>query len=147
MWFEEFVIGKRTEIGAYTFTADDVIAFARAYDPQPQSLEGPAPIVSGWHLCAIWMKLVIAGRATRGGKEEENRSGVSPGFLDLEWPADVRAGETIRFSMTVSEKIELRSKRDWGLVRSTNEARNEAGELVMRFTGQGFVGRKPTGRT
>jgi acyl dehydratase len=152
MWFEDIVIGARSEIGTYTFTEEEIIAFARKYDPQPYHIDKEAAarshfgglIASGWHTAATWMKLVIRHRDnTRGPQTQTVRSGVSPGFRELKWLKPVRPGMTLRFSTMVAEKIELRSRPEWGLIRSRNEAIDETGELVMSFIGQGLVARRP----
>jgi hypothetical protein len=43
----------------------------------------------------------------------------------------------------LAEKIELKSRPEWGLIRSRNEAVDENGDLVMSFIGQGLVARRP----
>jgi acyl dehydratase len=151
-WFEDIVIGTRAEIGSYTFTEEEIIAFARKYDPQPYHIDKEAAarshfgglIASGWHTAATWMKLVIRHRdKTRASDTQTVRSGVSPGFRELKWLKPVRPGMTLRFSTTLAEKIELKSRPEWGLIRSRNEAVDENGELVMSFIGQGLVARRP----
>ncbi len=70
MWFEDFPLGKKIVLGSYTFTEENILAFAQKYDPQPfhvdkaaaeQSIYGGL-IASGWHTAAVWMKLMIASR-------------------------------------------------------------------------------------
>jgi acyl dehydratase len=151
-YWEDIEIGARRELGRYTFTADEIIAFAKKYDPQIFHLDPQAAkhtvfgglIASGWHTVAVWMKLAIAGRAQE--KQEDRgvlRAGVSPGFQDLRWLKPVRPGMTLTYSSEISGRIESRSRPEWGLVFSRNEARDESGALVMSFTGKGFVQRRP----
>lgn len=150
-WFEDIAIGAHKELGNYTFTQEEIIAFAMKYDPQPIHTDPEAGkrsaygsiIASGLHTASTWMKLVIASRAKPEQSGEMLRSGVSPGFRDLKWSKPVKPGTTLRFSTTVIEKIELKSKPQWGLVRSRNEAIDETGDVAMSFIGQGFVARKP----
>jgi acyl dehydratase len=150
MYFEDIIIGTRTELGTWTFTEDDIIRFATQFDPQPFHIDRDAAaasfyggiIASGWHVACVWMKLVIANRDGRGGGGAA-RSGVSPGFLDLRWFKPTRPGMTLAYSTTVKDKRELASRPEWGLVRSTNAAVDEDGETVMSFIGQGFVMRRP----
>lgn len=152
MWFEDIVVGGRRDLGTYIFTEDEIIAFAKLYDPQifhtdPQAAKNSmygGLIASGWHTAAVWMKLAIAEReAARKEGHAFARSGVSPGFEDMRWLKPVRPGVTYRFSSQIVEKVELRSRRDLGLVKSLNEARDEAGEAVFSFVGKGFVQRRP----
>ena len=68
MWFEDIALGHRTTVGIYTFTEDEIIAFAKKYDPQPFHIDREAAarspyggiIASGWHIGAIYMKLTVA---------------------------------------------------------------------------------------
>jgi acyl dehydratase len=152
-YWEDVEIGTRRELGRYTFTQDEIIAFARKYDPQPfhvdpvaakQSMFGGI-VASGWHTAAIWMKLAIEGRARDkdAGRAGPLRSGVSPGFEDMKWLRPVRPGMTLSYSSQITGKTELRSRPELGLVKSLNEARDESGELVMSFIGKGFIQRRP----
>jgi acyl dehydratase len=146
MWFEDIEIGARRELGAYTFTQEEIIAFARAYDPQAFHIDPEAAkhsmfgglIASGWHTASVWMKLMVAARDGGGAMG----SGVSPGFDDMRWLKPVRPGMTLTYSTEIIEKRPLRSRPDFGLIKSRNEARDESGELVFSFIGKGFVARK-----
>lgn len=152
MWFEDVVIGTKRDLGTYTFTEEEIIAFAKKYDPQIFHIDPEAAkrsiygglIASGWHTAAVWMKLAIADRDR--ARAEGNilaRSGVSPGFEDLRWLKPVRPGMTLRYSSQTIEKVELRSRRDIGLVKTRNEAHDETGAQVCSFVGKGFVQRRP----
>ena len=60
--------GTRIETGTLLFTADDIIRFARKFDPQPFHVDAEAAkdyvfgglCASGWHTCAGWMKTFMA---------------------------------------------------------------------------------------
>ena len=152
IWFEDIEIGTKRDLGTYTFTADKIIAFGKKYDPQIFHIDPEAAkktmfgglIASGWHTAAIWMKLAIADRerAKREGKTF-GRSGVSPGFEDMRWIKPIRPGMTLRYTSETIEKVELKSRKDIGLVKTRNEATDENGELAFSFIGKGFVQRKP----
>ena len=153
-WFEDVEAGARADLGTYTFTADKIIAFAKKYDPQSFHLSeegGRASvfgglIASGWHTVSVWMKLMVASRAFGARAGDPPRSGVSPGFEALRWIKPVRAGMTLRYSTQTIEKVELKSRSEYGLVKSLNEARDaETGVLMMSFIGKGFVPKKPKG--
>ena len=151
-WWEDIEIGARGELGRYTFTQVEIIRFAKKYDPQVFHVDPEAAkqsvfgglIASGWHTVAVWMKLAV--RSGGGEKDEGHnrplRAGVSPGFEDLRWLKPVRPGMTLTYSTEVIEKVELRSRPEWGLIKSRNEARDESAALVMSFIGKGFVARR-----
>ena len=151
LYWEDVEIGRRRELGTYTFSEEEIIRFARKYDPQPFHIDPEAAersifggiIASGWHTAAIWMKLSIAERARSAGTSPLMRAGVSPGYEDMRWLKPVRPGMTLRYSSQTAGKVELRSRIDVGILLTTNEAHDENGELVFRFTGKGLVRRRP----
>lgn len=157
LYFEDVILNVKTELGSWTFRADEIVRFARAYDPQPFHVDPIAAkashfggiVASGWHTAAIWMKLMIAHRDRMMATHPDTRSqpglaaGVSPGFLDLKWLKPVRPGDTLHYATTPVEKIDLKSRPELGLIRALNTAHNEGGELVMSFKGQGFYPRRP----
>jgi acyl dehydratase len=151
-WWEDIEIGTRRELGNYTFTQDEIVRFAKKYDPQIFHLDPEAAkqtmfgglIASGWHTAAIWMKLAIADREkNKAAGNPLQRAGVSPGFEDLKWLKPVRPGMTLTYSSEVIEKVALKSRPDMGIVKSLNEARDENGTVVFSFVGKGFVQRRP----
>ena len=151
LYWEEVEIGGRRELGTYTFTEEEIVRFARKYDPQPFHVDPDAAkqsifgglIASGWHTAAIWMKLAIAERARSGGAPYL-RAGVSPGYEDMRWLKPVRPGMTLRYANVVVGKVELKSRRDYAILLGRNEAHDVAtGELVFVFTGKSLVQRRP----
>ena len=152
MYWEDVELGVTTQLGSYTFREGEMLEFSRTYDPQPFHVDHQAAkasiyggiIASGWHVCAIWMKLMIASaEARRTAASDVPRSGVSPGFLDLRWLKPTRPGMTLHYDSTTHDKIELKSRQDIGLIRTLNLAVDDNGETVMSFTGQGFYPRRP----
>ena len=80
-FFEDIAVGERDEIGAHTFTAEEIKRFAFAFDPQPFHLDEAAAeashfgglCASGWHTLAVWMKLNVRAlqqlrERARGGR-------------------------------------------------------------------------------
>lgn len=154
MYFEDVELGVTRQLGSYTFTEEDMIRFSLKYDPQPFHIDPVAAkdsfyggiIASGWHVAAVWMKLVIAeGQRRAEAGETRKGGGVSPGFRDLRWIKPTRPGMTLHYDTTTHEKIELKSRPELGLIRTLNLAVDDAGETVMSFTGQGFWARRPKG--
>ncbi len=66
-FWEDIAVGERAELGRHTFTADDIKAFARRFDPQPFHLDEAAAArshfgalcASGWHTASVWMRLMV----------------------------------------------------------------------------------------
>jgi acyl dehydratase len=116
-YFEDLVIGETEELGSHTFTADDIVGFARQFDPQPFHVDAEAArgslfgalCASGWHTASVWMKRMVGYRErTRADAlargERPARLGPSPGFSNLKWVKPVYAGDTIAYRSTVTAK-------------------------------------------
>lgn len=150
MWWEDIELNVTTAIGSHRFEEAEMIRFSRQFDPQPFHIDPVAAkesfykgiIASGWHVCCVWMRLMIEHGRRRAAEGIPSRGGVSPGFLDLRWVKPTRPGMTLHYDSTTHEKIELKSRKDVGLIRSLNLAVDDNGETVMSFTGQGFVQRR-----
>ncbi|MBZ8134875.1 MaoC family dehydratase [Afifella sp. IM 167] len=153
--FEDIAIGDRSELGSHRFSAEEIIRFAKAFDPQPfhtSEAGGSASpfgrmIASGWHTAAAFMKLYVAfdkehQRLAEAEGGRADHAGPSPGFEDMRWRKPVHAGDTLTYVSEVREKRDLRSMPGWGLVILHNEAHNQDGELVYSFTGKVFVRRR-----
>jgi acyl dehydratase len=145
LYWEDFPAGETVEMGSHTFDADDIIAFARQFDPQPFHVDPEAAkdsffkglIASGWHTCAVAMRLMVdkyVGRSASLG---------SPGLDNIRWLSPVRAGDTIHYRRTTTAVRPSESKPGIGLVHSRWEARNDRGELVMTMEGWGMFRRRP----
>jgi acyl dehydratase len=144
-YFEDFKVGDVVEAGAKTVTKDEILAFAREFDPQPfhvdesaakQSIYGGL-IASGWHSGSMLMRMfyeaVFHDAASMG----------SPGIDELRWVKPVRPGDTLHFRATVLEATPSRSKPDRGLVRTFCELLNQHGEVVMSLKPVNFIKRRP----
>lgn len=140
-------------LGSYTFTEENIIAFAKRYDPQPFHVDKEAAlhspygglIASGWHTAAVWMKLMMAYRSKQiaAGAEQTQANYVSPGVRDIRWLKPVRPGTTLIYSNELFAKHEWKTRPQFGLMEGQNEARDEAGELYYSFVNRVLIARKP----
>lgn len=155
-FYEDLAVGDRVEIGTHRFTADEIKAFAKGYDPQPFHIDEEAAhhshfgalCASGWHSASTWMRLMVHYRrreaealAQRG--EPIPELGPSPGFRDLRWFKPVYVGDTVTYATEVVEKRASISRPQWGLVGFLNSGANQHGEIVLSFVSTAFVGRRP----
>jgi acyl dehydratase len=96
--FEDFRAGQTFDLGTYKVTAEEIVEFAREFDPQPIHLSDEAArktmlgglAASGWHTCAIAMRLLVDGLFNRS----TSIGGVS--VDDARWHKPVRPGDTLR---------------------------------------------------
>lgn len=152
LYLEDIPLGLTVELGQHTFTRDEIIDFAKRFDPQRfhMSEEGGRDSLfgglcaSGWHTASVWLRLLIDHRKRdadmmlyRG--ERPARYGPSPGFEKIRWAKPVMVGDTIRYTTRAKEKIPSRSRPDVGLLVSENEGFNQNGDLVFAVLGKIFV--------
>ena len=103
LYFEDFEEGQVYELGEKTLTKEEIVAFAREYDPQPFHVDEEAAkgsafgglIASGWHTAAIFMRLYADAVLSRA------ESMGSPGVEELRWLKPVRPGDTLSARLTV----------------------------------------------
>jgi acyl dehydratase len=155
MFFEDRQIGEITDLGGHTFGRDEIIAFAREFDPQPFHLDDAAAkaslfgalCASGWHTSAIFIRQIITNRKFARTKPTEPGArrpvyGPSPGFRDLRWPKPVYVGDTIEFRARIAEKIDMKSRPTRGILASEVQARNQHGDIVFAVMSQILVDRR-----
>ena len=145
LYFENFPPGDVRESPARTVSRDEIVAFAKDFDPQPFHLDEAAAarsvfhglLASGWHTTAIFMRMMwdtfLHDAASLG----------SPGVDEIRWLKPVRPGDTLRARFTVVEAVPSRSKPDRGIIRSFSEMLNQHGEVVMTVRGLGMFARRP----
>jgi acyl dehydratase len=124
-WFEDYHVGMVDEFGDATVSAEEIVAFASRYDPQPMHTTAKELIASGWHTVGLMMRLFVENYLSKVA------SLPSPGIDELRWLRPVRPGDTLRVRATVTEARRSRSKPDRGIVRSFVEVLNQDGEVVM----------------
>lgn len=143
VYFEDLEVGKETYFGAYPVTREEVLDFARKYDPQPFHLSDEAAAnthfgrisASGWHSCAMAMSVIarnLTGQAGLG----------SPGVDELRWLKPVYPGDTLHVRGTVVEKTPSRSKPFMGSFRTETVVTNQDDVPVLRFTSIALIRRR-----
>lgn len=145
LFFDDFKIGSRIEAGSVTVTAEEIQQFATRFDPQPFHVDSVAAaesifggiIASGWHTCAMMMRLAVDGYLHRSA------SLGSPGVDEVRWLLPVRAGDELTMQCSVLDAIPSTSRPDRGVVYSLWEAFNQNGALVATIKGRGMMLRRP----
>jgi acyl dehydratase len=146
-YFDDLPAGRVLDLGSRGIGRDEIVAFAREYDPQPfhvdeqkaaRSLYGGL-IASGWQTCGIAMRLLCDNFAL------EAASLGSPGVDHIRWLKPVRPGDQLHLKATVVEANISRSKPQQGSVRMHWEMSNQHGEVVMTMDGIGMYRRRPAG--
>ena len=139
--YEDFHEGQVFDLGSYHVGADEIIAFAREFDPQAFHIDEAAAkssvlgglAASGWHNCAILMRMICDGYLN-------NTAGMgSSGLDETRWIKPVFAGETLTGTMTVLSKRVSSKRPGMGILKCCWELRNDRGEMKVEMTGVNFM--------
>jgi acyl dehydratase len=133
-YFEDYTPGASTELGSIPVTAEEIIDFARRYDPQPFHVDPEAAkqtpygglIASGWHTCALMMREVVDSFV------DGTTSLGSPGLGPIRWLLPVRPGDVLRMRATVIEARRSTTKPDRGTITLEVDVVNQDDKVVMR---------------
>lgn len=139
-WFEDLTPGRVFQYPSRTVTAEEIIHFAREFDPQPFHLDeeaGKASILgglaaSGWHTCSMVMRMYFDTLLRWSSSEG------APGVDVIEWRKPVLAGDTLTGETTIMEARPLKSRPGIGLVRLSHTISNQRGEIVMSMDNPGM---------
>lgn len=130
--YEDLYVGQRFSSGTRLVEQDEIIAFAKQFDPQPFHTDPAAAkqtlfqglVASGWHTAAMTMRLLIdSGLSIDGGM-------VGAGG-ELTWPRPTRPGYILQVETEVVELRPSRSRPDRGLATIRSETKNQQGEVLQ----------------
>ena len=146
-YFEDYVEGDVHSFGRVAVEADEIVEFAKRFDPQAFHTDPEAAkrtpfrglIASGWHTVGLMMRLYVEHYLTHVA------SLASPGVDELRWLKPVRPGDTLSVRVTVLKATPSRSKPDRGAVTSFIEVFNQAGEAVMTLRAVNMIARRVPG--
>ena len=142
-FWEDMAVGQVRELGHITPTREEIIDFATQFDPQPFHLNDEAAkasvfgalSASGWHTCAMAMRLMVTGFL------HETSSLGSPGLENIKWLKPVFPGDTLRLQSTVLETKPMSKRHDVGMTRNLWEMFNQHGDKVLHMEGWGMFRR------
>ncbi|HPL78409.1 MAG TPA: MaoC family dehydratase [Burkholderiaceae bacterium] len=146
-YWEDMPVGSTRDLGTITPTAEEIVAFATQFDPQPFHLDEEAAkqsvfgglCASGWHTCSMAMRLMVTNFLL------ESSSQGSPGLENIKWLKPVFPGDTLRLQHTVVESRPMTKRLDVGLVRTVWAMFNQRGEQVLHMEGWGMFRRRTPG--
>jgi acyl dehydratase len=144
-YFEDFAVGDVYELGSRALTQDQIIAFAREYDPQPFHVDPEAAkrspfgtlIASGWQTVGVFMSLLVNGLI------KDTASMGSPGIEGIQWLKPVKPGDVLTGRIRILEATPSKSRPDRGILKTQGELFDAKGELVMTIRAVNFFGRRP----
>jgi acyl dehydratase len=143
-FFEDFPVGEIVEFGDRLVTADEIVAFAKDWDPQPFHLDAEAArssqigelIASGWHSGAMLIRMMCDAYLLDSASEG------APGIDEIRWLKPVRSGDRLRARRTTVSARPSRSRPQIGVIEFHHELSNQNGETVLTLRGPSFIRRR-----
>jgi acyl dehydratase len=143
-YLEDYAVGQTYSSGRVRVEKDQIVAFAKQFDPQPYHLDEDAALkspfkglaASGWHTAAMTMRLMVDGEFQPAGGI------LGVGFDQLSWLKPVRPGDELRVTSEVLEVRPSKSRSDRGTIRVRNTTLNQNDEAVQTFTANLLVPRR-----
>lgn len=133
MKFAEFKEGMLVHGGPITVTQEEILAFARQFDPQwfhtdvERAKQGRwgGLIASGWHTCALAMRMAVDAML------HDSESFGSPGLGEVRWRVPVRPGDTLRLEARVQGVRRSTSREDLGIITWSWTVFNQHKDAVL----------------
>jgi len=142
LYYEDIEVGAIERFGSKQVTREEVIDFARQFDPQPFPLDDAAAAAthfgrlsaSGWHTASMTMRMLVDHMQLR-----EQAGLGSPGIDELRWLKPVYPGDTLRCETEVLSKRRSQSRPEMGLFQSKLTVFNQHDEPVMTMRSTGLI--------
>jgi acyl dehydratase len=146
VWLEDLEEGTSFSSGPYAIEADEIVEFARRYDPQLFHLDAAAAAptffgglaASGWLTAAVTMRLFAAAVPLA--------TGVIGTEITLKWPSATRPGDVLHVDATVTDITPSTSRPDRATVTFDYRTLNQDGDVRQQTTGRVLVWRRPEPR-
>jgi acyl dehydratase len=144
-YLEDFTVGQVFNSARTRVDKEQIVAFARQFDPQPFHLDDEAArktpfqglAASGWHTAGMTMRMMVDGEFRPAGGI------LGVGVDELSWPRPVRPGDELHAKSEILEVRPSKSRPDRGMIRVRTTTYNQKDEPVMAFTGNLLVPRRP----
>jgi acyl dehydratase len=138
--FEDLKAGERFKSASYKVSEEQIISFAREFDPQPFHLDKAVArqtmfeglIASGWQTAAITMRLFVQTLNFAEGA-------IGLGVDELRWPNAVRPDDVLQVETEIVDLRLSQSKPTHGIVRLRNVTTNQRGEIAQTMTASALV--------
>lgn len=143
-YFEEISVHETHELGTWTVSKDEIIAFAEQYDPQPFHIDEMAAresiygglIASGWQTVTLTMRTMVDGFL------QDVASMGARGIDDLRWSKPVRPGDSVSTRLEVLDKEPIDINPALGDVRAKTSGTNQDGDVVVSWPNHFLIQRR-----
>jgi len=147
LFFDDFAVGQVFQLGSRSLSEDEIIDFAKCYDPQPFHIDAKAAadtiyggvIASGWQTVCVFTRMFVDGLLCRSAAMG------SPGVDALCWLKPVRPGDRLNARVEVMMIRASRSKPDRGLVKFRCVVTDASEDEVLTFIANVLFQKNETG--
>jgi acyl dehydratase len=144
LYFEDFHVGDSFDLGSISVTQEEIIFFARQFDPQIFHIDPELArdsffgelVASGWHTGGLFMRLLVDALFSKVD------SMGSPGVDEIRFLKAVRPGDILSGRFTIIDTRSSSSRPYLGILRAQGELYNQDGELVLSMISTHFFGRR-----
>jgi len=147
IYYEDFEVGHVREIGSYTVSKDEIVEFARRFDPQPFHVDEVAAresIFGGLTASSCHTFALVGLINARDGLKSAAVANL--GSDALRFPAPVRPGDTLTLTGECTSKRLSRSRPAIGIISSRTLLTNQNGDVVMESMSKFMVKRREGAR-
>jgi len=139
LYLEDLRIGMRFATAPYALDQQQIVAFARQFDPQPFHTDPDAAkasffqglVASGWHVAAVTMRLLVDTVPLAGGL-------IGAGGT-CDWPRPARVGDTLRVEAEIVAIHPSQSRPDRGIITVKIDTLNQNNEAVQNLVAKMVV--------
>lgn len=145
LYLEDLQPGQRFISPTHQLDAEQVIAYARQFDPQPFHTDPEAAkqtffhglVASGWHTAAISMRLLTESGFSISG-------GIIGAGVEITWPKPTAPDSLLHIECEIKDLRTSRSRPERGIVTVRSETKNQLGEVVQVLVAKLIVPCRPS---
>ncbi len=144
LYFEDFTIGSTRSFGGYHVTREEIIAFARQWDPQPFHIDDDYArnsVFGGLTASACHTFAITSVLTSR--HPDVIKTVAALGFEEMRFPNPVRPGDRLSFVSECVARRESRSRPGIGIVTTQSTLMNQEGLPVMTMKASFMVEKRP----
>lgn len=145
VYYEDIEVGqKRVKYLTYQVKKEEIIKFARQWDPRSFHIDETAAVSSvfgGLVACSAHIFSILSWFGTHGNRRTASMAAL--GFDALHMHHPVRPNDTLSCCFTYLEKRESRSKQDRGIVRTLASLSNQQNIEVFSAIVTSLVAKRP----
>jgi acyl dehydratase len=146
LYAEDLAVGQRFELGSYTISEDEIVSFAKQYEPvsihTDKEAAGKGPfgglIASGFNTLAIYQRLIVEAVWTQV-------AGIVGRSFEVRLSRPVRPGACITGHSQI-QSVTLRPERRDGVVIIRSELTDGSGQTVLTLVFDALIHSRPNTR-